>query len=122
MLACPCLVPVLLAVRTPTEPLLCGRKAKASLLEVDLPALQKLVKKGKTTPEQLKDREAKVWLLLLQCFSHATHPGGKRFPLSRCGLAQVVEVKAAIEGIADGVHGARRIPGKARLLSSGVSS
>ena len=27
---------------------------------------------------------------------------------------QVVEVKAAIEGIADGVHGARRIPGKVR--------
>ena len=25
---------------------------------------------------------------------------------------QVVEVKAAIDGIADGVHGARRIPGK----------
>ena len=38
------------------------------------------------------------------------------------GLAQVVEVKAAIEGIADGVHGARRIPGKARLLSSCASS
>ena len=43
--------------------LLTDRKAKASLLEVDLPALQKLVKKCKTTPEQLKDREAKVPLL-----------------------------------------------------------
>ena len=31
-------------------------------------------------------------------------------------------MKAAIEGIADGVHGARRIPGKARLLSSCLSS
>ena len=59
----PALVPVLLAVKMPTEPLLRRRKAKASLLEVDLPALQKLVKKGKTTPEQLKDREAKVPLL-----------------------------------------------------------
>ena len=38
------------------------RKAKANLLEVELPHLQKLVRKGKTTPEIITEREARVRL------------------------------------------------------------
>ncbi|KAK9800875.1 hypothetical protein WJX73_004063 [Symbiochloris irregularis] len=58
------------------------RKAKANLLEVELPKLEKLVRKGKTTPEIIADREKKV-----------------------------VQVREAINGVADGIHAARK-PGQ----------
>ena len=37
------------------------RKNKSNLLELELPKLEKLVRKGKTTPELISDREKKVW-------------------------------------------------------------
>ena len=38
------------------------RRAKVALLSEDLPALEKLVKKGKkVTPEVITDRASKVW-------------------------------------------------------------
>ena len=40
-----------------------NRRAKAALLTEDLPALERLVKKGKkVTPEVITDRASKVWL------------------------------------------------------------
>ena len=61
------------------------RRAKAALLSEDLPALEKLVKKGKKiTPEMINDRASKVSLLQ---------------PCKHCRLAQLsVQTAAVISG------------------------
>ena len=99
--------------QAPTAMLRERRKAKAALLEVELPHMQKLVRKGKTTPELIAERESKVrqpcaWLVSWAgCTCQlSSHSGGHR--MCRCLHHGTSTCTLSVQALPP-VHGAQSI-------------